>query len=1397
MAPSRRKGASKAAAAAAARRQWKVGDLVLAKVKGFPAWPATVSEPEKWGYSCDWKKVLVYFFGTKQIAFCNPADVEEFTEEKKEFLLGKRQGRGADFVRAVQEIVDCYEKLKENNQNDRLSSGGASAENAVTDDLNASNARVPDATHNSTVKSPNSCRPKDEPGTALEDVGALTEVESTQQTVLSEEQDNNAAGPNFSMPNTYTLRKKSRSSQPQRSANKKKVSVQRSRSSLRFHSRGLQNGELKCCDSNLLDDVGLNGFLDGPLRRAKRSKRSPDLNVPSVEDSPICNSNGTVEDNGSEIAMADSENLSNNDGSAIESDHKREQLDFFSEGFERGLELSRRLDFHAKTVVVRKKRNPGRKRIQNDVIEFTSRSDHEVSNELQVLKDTMALPSLCGKLIENHHKDESDEHLPLVKRARVRMGKMPAEEHQQLDFLVKGEEKSLGFVPVSACKLASTSLNCDDSHQPTSTSLNCEDIHPPTSTSMSVDNISPPKDLLTVNELIVSSPVDNVVEVAEDKPQTQKEIDSCVVNESVAFSPVNNCIHIPEDKPQPLKTKINHPFGCVFDGEAALPPSKRLHRALEAMSANAAEESQTPVLVSLSTKVETEVSHFPLAETNSDMHLSNEGDNDLESHHDSLNCNNAFHDDCAGLSNISEPTNYEVITKSFQDVSMLDSPDRILDTEKAESKDNSEEVTVCVENKDLRGTEITIVPDNILPDQASQPFLSSVPESGLSESLTTVLTQPHLEVLSKAGEEEMVESGTECYKPADKMQSGKDINSELGEDKVTNVGCSNGTTVGLCNGKAGNFATNENLKVVMTKLTEAVSLCETVNKGESTADVRMDASSSPPFNASQQICHDAVSGVLSNDLDDDSKTTIALPAEVEKQKHVSHSNNLIAASDNSYHSLRREGEAIDAKLPLGKLAADAAESKVLDADMCLQVKSGERTNLAEVKAALASLELTLGSLTRTKESIGRATRIAVDCVKFGSAVEVVDLLALYLEKESSLYRRVDLFFLVDSIAQCSRGLKGEVGGTYISAVKENLARMLSAAAPPGQAGRENRRQCLKASVLRLWLERRILPESIICQHIRELDSLNCSSSTGGYSRRMSRTERSFDDPLRDMEGMLVDEYGSNSSFQLPGFCMPRMLKEEDDGSDSDGGSFEAVTPEHDFKDQEPQEKTPAAATVKHRHILEDVDGELEMEDNMQEAMSARPPVSGMHHPMQMPTSTSCSYNSCPVMHNHVAPGNNLQPMDGNLYGKAYNVRPPYPSSSNQFSYLLPDQQVRPQREVAPPPYYDRSRFAQSVDGGQFYGDHDVRQPRHELTDSWGYSRPPYPSPCEPMRPPNHGWGFPPRPMHHGNHMSGGPPCDGSIPVAARGLLFQLLAIGDQDEHCSIANWQRLPIYAQV
>lgn len=48
--------------------------------------------------------------------------------------------------------------------------------------------------------------------------------------------------------------------------------------------------------------------------------------------------------------------------------------------------------------------------------------------------------------------------------------------------------------------------------------------------------------------------------------------------------------------------------------------------------------------------------------------------------------------------------------------------------------------------------------------------------------------------------------------------------------------------------------------------------------------------------------------------------------------------------------------------------------------------------------------------------------------------------------------------------------------------------------------------------------------------MRELDSLG-GSSAGAYCRRSSRTERSLDDPLREMEGMLVDEYGRSDFFR--------------------------------------------------------------------------------------------------------------------------------------------------------------------------------------------------------------------------------------------------------------------------
>lgn len=68
--------------------------------------------------------------------------------------------------------------------------------------------------------------------------------------------------------------------------------------------------------------------------------------------------------------------------------------------------------------------------------------------------------------------------------------------------------------------------------------------------------------------------------------------------------------------------------------------------------------------------------------------------------------------------------------------------------------------------------------------------------------------------------------------------------------------------------------------------------------------------------------------------------------------------------------------------------------------------------------------------------------------------------------------------------------------------------------------------------MRLWQERRVFPESIIRRHIRDLDSFGNSVSVGPLSRRVLRTERAFDDPLREVEGM-VDEYGRCDYFMSP------------------------------------------------------------------------------------------------------------------------------------------------------------------------------------------------------------------------------------------------------------------------
>lgn len=74
------------------------------------------------------------------------------------------------------------------------------------------------------------------------------------------------------------------------------------------------------------------------------------------------------------------------------------------------------------------------------------------------------------------------------------------------------------------------------------------------------------------------------------------------------------------------------------------------------------------------------------------------------------------------------------------------------------------------------------------------------------------------------------------------------------------------------------------------------------------------------------------------------------------------------------------------------------EKKSLNDDTVKQGKNVEtgvtqvkKVGSSDVKFTIESFETALGSLVRTKETIGRATRLAMDLVKFGASAKVRDV----------------------------------------------------------------------------------------------------------------------------------------------------------------------------------------------------------------------------------------------------------------------------------------------------------------------------------------------------------------------------------------------------------------------
>lgn len=1385
MAPSRRKGAAgKAAAAAAARRQWKVGDLVLAKVKGFPAWPATVSEPEKWGYPnpADWKKILVYFFGTQQIAFCNPADVEPFTEEKKQTLLMKRQGRGADFVRAVQEIIDSYEKLKKQDRVVLSSDDGPTHANGGNSLESSNHFEVKDQreTSEATITGRNDLSLQIDDASAEAKIGSLHHKD-----VLLEQPPDNVVIREKPIITTYTSRKRSGGLRSRKRIMQEKApSIERSRSSSRLESSRFQNFMMPPDDGNKSSgDMSIDCIQDRSLRSTRQIKKSPDDSECDNADSSAFVSNVSIEDNGSEIITADSDSLSLNEGSTLDSGSRLETSETAVQCLEGDIELSRGLDFQIKNVVIRKKRKQNRKRATDEVAEPTVRLETEADVDVGLHDNNQNSQFACKNLNINQIKEDGDEHLPLVKRARVRMGKQSSLEEEHNNF-TRAEERRPNEVAFNAMEEDNSFFQPEER---TSLEAGVNTLEPISSSSNCNSDIVAHRDSLVVRGIFSN------------------------------VSPSKNCTPIQEDKSQLLRVKEIQSFCSSADSESALPPSKRLHRALEAMSANATEGQ---AFIETST-VKTFIigSSISSIKSASDMvTVSKENSDSEEQIVDSPG--NMVSSFSSGSKKILEESN-----KSSLDVKICNEPGSIKGP--GLCKEVFPEATDQGADKDLSGlcfeTGNTCTSTQARSPLQLMPNLDRRQASLLSRhgSLGQLLL-PKDEGNSDDTELKDFGDGNANKELHTSKDSGMSPNIISQADDAAKVSPQSGANLLRFTAEEVGYEDSETVRPHIDSDSQANGICEVAK------DVNCDQ-------RQKEASHVSFSEYHLDDKDDLAQSSLPPADRVECPAQIFTPNASVHVSTSeSVNFIQNSGSSSPNSLshPKKIVSTSVSDEDKIESAVPQRPKSvGKWNNCAEAHAALSSFEAILGSLTRTKESISRATRMAIDCAKFGVSAKVVEILARSLESESNLHKRVDLFFLVDSIAQCSRGLKGDVGGIYPSAIQTVLPRLLSAAAPPGSFAQENRRQCLK--VLRLWLERRILSESIIRHHIWELDILGGSSSAGLYSRRSARTERALDDPVRDMEGMLVDEYGSNSSFQLPGFCMPRMLKDEDDGSDSDGG-FEAVTPEHYAEAPEYQEFTPAVE--KHTHILEDVDGELEMEDvapSCEAEMSSTSGIGGgdaacnSHNQLEQclpqpfapplpqdvppsspplpssppppppppPPAAPCSsampdsYTSGvdsniytnshdlqddlrqPLTQNSVPPrinpslsnavlcrtpecrdqmqvqhcdstrsfsnypvcqSNNVHRTDGpSFHHKAYPPRPQHPPPSNQFSYVQANQHVKSRREIPPPSYFNRFQHSHDFDCGNFYNNHERMRPGpYELNDGWRFPAP-FPGPRYP------------------------------------------------------------------
>ncbi|KAF9682035.1 hypothetical protein SADUNF_Sadunf05G0066300 [Salix dunnii] len=1164
MAPGRKKGANNK------KVQLRLGDLVLAKVKGYPSWPAKISRPEDWERAPDAKKVFVYFFGTQEIAFVAPSDIQVFTNEVKNKLSARCQSKKDKFFsQAVKEICAAFEELQKGKSSglgdntDRSAPGSEapSVDSMEEDDLNEGMGRVGQSGEVRDLGL--ECSSKLERCSSRRDEAGSEDLKP----YVSGDADDSSS-PGISSEKKVKLFDSAQPQEVLSASSLDNVSCVKVEASCNgdFDINCIKNlgtGEGGWTNPNESKTVfsGVERKLEWNSREQVTGGEKGKLASGSIKDPSPGPPKSELEANGGRKVKE----LSKAKRGTMVSDEKHENKSF-------QMKRLAQPELGKSELEVPENANPAKKSKRIDMADDITKG--RLSENRSVSPSSNDADEQASKQFMAHGKRE----ILLALRAQSSKAKSDA-------FAQTGKVKSnLSSQPGKVKSGISSKMSKVDSDA-------------------SAQNVKVKSD---ASQQRGNTNTDIFVQISKVKLDSNAEIGKAKL-----------------DVPDPMSKAISD----VSNDEAVLPVLKRRRRAMEAMCDAAALNSDDRMeknalelksdMVSINARVS--ITQQPKRRRGVCLY-----DNDDEDEEPKTPVHGgAAKNGREPVSDTSKRTNARIESSVNQLQRSSINAQTSIKYSTGSDNINSKESSSQLQNNHPSPSYPKTVKRN--DTRISPSPGKSEPEQLLSKEAKPIITTPKRSPHLLSATKPVVEQH-KAINPSVKVSTpSTQKKAQAGPGKVSGpvLDSSNAFQNHLPSQKSRAAFSGErpkstpkatsqmsNLTVPMGALSEPSFLVDSKTPDSVTSMKHLIAAAQEKRR--QAHSHSFPLGnpaflALNN-------TQGRSPSSSPCQLFLSGTSNAVQADMQGFY--HRTDLVSPSTLGRQSVSHDQVEAEEIEEQ---RVSSGHRaaggslSGGTEAAVARDAFEGMIETLSRTKESIGRATRLAIDCAKYGIANEVVELLIRKLESEPSFHRKVDIFFLVDSITQCSHNQKGIAGASYVPTVQAALPRLLGAAAPAGPSARENRRQCLK--VLRLWLERKIFPESVLRRYMDDIGGSNDDTSSGFSLRRPSRAERAIDDPIREMEGMLVDEYGSNATFQLPGFLSSHVFEDDDEDFPSSpfkerDGVLGVTGSTHVLGELE----ICTVTSSDRRHcILEDVDVELEMED-----------VSG-HQKDEKPSSTGGSF----------------------------------------------------------------------------------------------------------------------------------------------------------------------------